>query len=656
MTVTPDEPWPHCGQGSDPATSPEGCPGIRIPGRDACLAHVTDAERSAYFTALGPGSDIDHRGTPFTEALLGELLGTLRDSGTSKVRIGNAQFEAATFEGTAEFGDVEFSGEARFEHVRFHGSARFGGVRFSGYAGFIGAHFEGGGWFASAQFEDAAHFEMAQFGEFTAFLAARFGQDAGFNGTRFGGDGIFRATHFGREAQFGSAQFDGEAQFDEVEVVGEAAFVATEFARRARFTAARFDGGARFDRARFAADALFDGAQFINRAWFHGSRVATYASFTGAQFTGVSELGPLVCGDAIYLSSAMFTVPFTLRVAARRLACARTQWEQTATLHVRYAAVDLTDAVLNAPLAVIAHPTPFEPGDSPLAELAPAVAVTSVRGLDAAHLVLTDVDLSDCVFSGAFHLDQLRLEGHCAFAPTPTGLHRRLLWPHWWTRRRTLAEEHHWRAQSSGQQDATPSTRRWRSRLLPDPRFSPAPEDIAALYRQLRKGFEDSKNDPGAADFYYGEMEMRRHNHTGTPRGERGLLWAYWLLSGYGLRASRALGWLGLAMMATVVLMMGFGLPQSSPKQQATGVVPAGGGPVTFEIDNEDPKNPTGDRYTSERFEKALKVTLNSVVFRSSGPDLTTAGDYIEMTSRFTEPVLLALAALAVRGRVKRGN
>ncbi|THA71800.1 hypothetical protein E6P78_04160 [Streptomyces sp. A0958] len=38
------------------------------------------------------------------------------------------------------------------------------------------------------------------------------------------------------------------------------------------------------------------------------------------------------------------------------------------------------------------------------------------------------------------------------------------------------------------------------------------------------------------------------------------------------------------------------------------------------------------------------------------GQDLTTAGDYIEMTSRLTEPVLLGLAALAIRGRVKRGN
>ncbi|WP_324289644.1 hypothetical protein [Streptomyces sp. H27-G5] len=71
-------------------------------------------------------------------------------------------------------------------------------------------------------------------------------------------------------------------------------------------------------------------------------------------------------------------------------------------------------------------------------------------------------------------------------------------------------------------------------------------------------------------------------------------------------------------------------------------------------IDKADPQNPTGNRITRKRFDKALSLTLNSVVFRSSGQDLTTAGAYIEMTSRLLEPALLALAVLAVRGRIKR--
>jgi DNA invertase Pin-like site-specific DNA recombinase len=36
------------------------------------------------------------------------------------------------------------------------------------------------------------------------------------------------------------------------------------------------------------------------------------------------------------------------------------------------------------------------------------------------------------------------------------------------------------------------------------------------IYRALRKAQEDKKNEPGAADFYYGEMEMRRHPSAST--------------------------------------------------------------------------------------------------------------------------------------------
>ncbi|MFI1386339.1 hypothetical protein [Embleya sp. NPDC020886] len=72
--------------------------------------------------------------------------------------------------------------------------------------------------------------------------------------------------------------------------------------------------------------------------------------------------------------------------------------------------------------------------------------------------------------------------------------------------------------------------------------------------------------------------------------------------------------------------------------------------------DNPDPTltGPLHDRFTAKRAEKATRVVVNSVVFRSSGQNLTKRGAYIEMVSRFLEPVLLALAILAIRGRVKR--
>jgi hypothetical protein len=47
-------------------------------------------------------------------------------------------------------------------------------------------------------------------------------------------------------------------------------------------------------------------------------------------------------------------------------------------------------------------------------------------------------------------------------------------------------------------------------------------------------------------------------------------------------------------------------------------------------------------------------TTINSVVFRSAGQDLTFPGTCIEMASRVVEPILLALCLLAVQGRIKR--
>lgn len=321
----------------------------------------------------------------------------------------------------------------------------------------------------------------------------------------------------------------------------------------------------------------------------------------------------------------------------------------TAELRLRYATVDFSHAVFEYPLTIAGEAAPFLLADSQeldeqaVAGTEPTVRIVSLRGVDAAHLVLADVDLTRCVFTGAVHLDLLRLEGTCTFAQVPARRPRR--WGRF-TQRRTLAEEQHWRARQPG---ADPG---WDVAVLGV--GSAGPAQLAPVYRALRKGFEDGKNEPGAADFYYGEMEMRRRDRTGTTRAERGLLHGYWLLSGYGLRAVRALGWLAVAMAGTIVLLMGLGLPKDDPPQEATGKVPAGGGTVTFEIEKDDPQYPTGDRFTGERFDKALNVTLNSVVFRSADQDLTTSGTYIEMASRLTEPVLLGLALLAVRNRVKR--
>ncbi|MFE3268089.1 pentapeptide repeat-containing protein [Streptomyces sp. NPDC059215] len=427
-----------------------------------------------------------------------------------------------------------------------------------------------------------------------------------------------------------STAFGNIAVFGSTTLKNYTVFVSTSFERDARFESATFKGDVRFGAATIKGEAGFEAAIFEKAV----------------------AVGPLVCAGRVKLSGAMFGGPVTLSFAAQRLECRRTRWSATAEIRLRYATVDFAHAVFEYPLTIAAEPDPFVPfGGGQLVEAAlapisgPEVRPASLRGVDAAHLALADVDLSRCLFAGTLYLDQLRLEGACTFDSAPSSARWRRWPPVRLTERRVLAEEHHWRA---SQPDAV---RGWTRR-------SSASDEsgrcrLAPVYRALRKAFEDGKHEPGAADFYYGEMEMRRHAGD-IPRSERNLLTAYGALSGYGLRASRALAWLGAAILLTILLLMAIGLPRGDPKQTATGTVPAGGGKVTFEIDKDDPHNPTGNRLTGERFEKALNVTLNSVIFRSADKDLTTAGTYIEMTSRITEPVLLGLAVLAVHNRVKR--
>ncbi|MFI8192001.1 pentapeptide repeat-containing protein [Streptomyces sp. NPDC085946] len=527
---------------------------------------MNDADRAAYLAALSPGTNIDHRGTPFTTELLDQLLDALHDPTTDTPRIGVAQFSEASFSGTAWFKQASFSGGARFDEASFSGPAEFDGASFSG------------------------------------------------------------------TAEFSGTSFSDQAGFDE----------------------ASFSSIARFDEASFSSTAQFSWASF-----------SSTAQFGGAHFEGASHLGPLVCDERVILDGAVFQQPVTVEIAARQVSCARTRWVSTATLQLRYAELDLRDAIFEYPVLVAARPTPFPlPAGIPasahaglllfeaeLSGLEPGVRLSTIGGVDAAHLALHDIDLSRCRFAGAVHLDQLRVDGWCAFATTPTGWSRRLPWR--WSRRTTLTEEHHWRVRAARRPDRATALG-WAGPQQDAPDLKPAA--VAALYRQLRKSLEDGKNEPDAADFYYGECEMRRHD-TARPRGERALLTVYWALSGYGLRATRALAWLGAAMAVTVAVMMLWGLPVDDPEPTLTGRQVSVGQQVVLTTDTPDPVNPTGPltrRVTTERFEKSLRVVINSVAFRSSGQDLTTAGTYTEMTSRLAEPVLLGLAVLAVRGRVKR--
>ncbi|MFG2895011.1 pentapeptide repeat-containing protein [Streptomyces sp. NPDC048248] len=575
--------WPHCGHSVARGTGPVGCRGVQVFGHTVCLAHLTHPNRASYLATLSPGADVDHRGTPFTGELLSELLTAFTDSVTGRPHLGEALFQEATF-----------SGDAVFD-----------GVRFGGRAWFTGADIEG---------------------------------NAQFNGVEFRGEALFEGARVGGRASFERATFDGGAWFVRTDMADTAVFGGVKFNAEASFFGAKFRGGAWFGGAEFRGDTWF------RRAEFHGD-----VSFLKVTFEHVATVGPLVCTGTLDLSEALFGAAVTIEVAADAVHCRRTRWMSTAALRLRNATVDLSDAVLEHPVSIAARSRPFTADGEVLPELSlssPHVRVLTLRGVDAAHLVLTDIDLSDCRFAGTIHLDQLRLEGRYRLATSPSGVRRRGVWPVRWTPRRTLAEEHHWRAtRQAGAEGWTPA---------PETEEVLVPAALAPVYRQLRKAFEDAKHEPGAADFYYGEMEMRRHADD-IPWSERSLLTLYWALSGYGLRAARALGWLLVAMTVTLMAMMLWGLPQGEGKSTSTGTLT--GRSITMTSGTPAPVNPDEpylDRLSSKRFERSLRVVVNSVIFRSSGQDLTTAGTYTEMLSRLTEPALLGLAVLGIRGRVKR--
>ncbi|MEU6343301.1 pentapeptide repeat-containing protein [Streptomyces sp. NPDC046977] len=654
-----------------------GCRGRVVEPYERCLEHLADAERAAYLGTLAPGSSVRHEGTTFTRELLGELLTAVRDPATGRPRFGRAGFTDCGFAGDLVLNQVTFDGEARFDGAHFaaqcllnrvvfggrssfHGSvfrgtARFSDVRVTGSATWTGmaldspaewegVRFEGPVSFGGTEFRESVRWHDVTFAGPVDFVRARFGAEAYFERTTFAGNASFIDLGLSDFVYFRSVTFHKGAFFVKVDFPGAVVFSQVEFRRETQFTEAVFNSTTRFSYCTFLRVPEFSWVRFRDDAVFSNVVFADGARFESTTFEVTSHLGPVVCLKTLDLSGARFRGPALVTAAASEVRAHRTHWSSTATLRLRHATVDLSDAAAELPLTVAAGPAPFTALENTQAPAgSAAVRVVSIRSVDAAHLVLTDLDLSDCRFAGAVHLDQLRLEGRCVFATPPSGFRRRGTVPGRWTSRRTLAEEHHWRTARGG------------SGWKPAPGGDvPGPATVAPLYRQLRKSLEDGKNEPDAADFYYGEMEMRR-NDPGRPGGERALLAVYWALSGYGLRASRAMGWLLAAMASTVLAMMLWGLAAQEPDPVSRGTVDGRRVQLTTRTpDPVDPSGPYARRMTGQRFEKSLRVVINSVVFRSSEQGLTTAGTYIEMTSRVTEPILLAFAALAVRSRVKR--
>jgi hypothetical protein len=168
-----------------------------------------------------------------------------------------------------------------------------------------------------------------------------------------------------------------------------------------------------------------------------------------------------------------------------------------------------------------------------------------------------------------------------------------------------------------------------------------AAQEIANLYRALRKGREDSKDEPGAADLYYGEMEMRR-KATAPYSVERWVLTLYWLVSGYALRASRAMISLILAVVLATLLFANMGFPAQQDSR----------GPASTTVTRQG----TSQATEWKQYLDALTYSLESTTSLLRPPDqaLTRPGRWVQIVLRLVGPLLFGLMILSLRGRIKR--
>lgn len=384
---------------------------------------------------------------------------------------------------------------------------------------------------------------------------------------------------------------------------------------------AQLEGPVELSRTRLAGAATFDRARCGGFLRLSGCVFEATVSFVDAEINGTLDL-----------RDAVLDGPTELRVATpgseMRLDGVRVSRPALLDLHAR--AIRLQGAVLEAETTIEATGDITARGlrvraasrlaGSSSADAAVRLLELQDATLDAPLSIAADVDASACRFMGAQGLDRLALA-----TSEILGLR---------DGRRALVEEN----------DATATTAAGPQQI--------AHGDVARLYRALRKGLEDAKDAPGAADFYFGEMEMRR---TGATRlSERTLITLYWLVSGYGLRAGRAaLSLLLVLTLATAGLMLGGYADAGSSAVRIEQSVDLATGRPTGPQTATSSQARTPDPCLDDAVVQTLNAAVGLPVAVTERP-LNQLGSVIRVLVRILAPVLLALLVLALRARVQR--
>jgi pentapeptide repeat protein len=464
-------------------------------------------------------------------------------------------------------------------------------------------------WFSGATFEVPAF-----------FFGWRFYGNLNFDGTRFAQGANFYGAVFERNVSFVGAKFSAG-----VEDISD--FRAKFSDLSAEFEDAVFKGGLELASAEFEEEARFYKARFHYEVDFRGASFAGLASFQETEWFAPQRLfGRISLGGDLNLRRASFDGDLLLEVEGGRVNFEDTRFGDALTIRARGTVLALEHLDLTRPaLVALAPKSEADGGEATAVDFSPdpsEIALPKIRSLRDSNvlgLTIASASLRECLFQGVRNIDRLSIEGNVPFAEAPKGR----------SRRRTVYEESIWRLARADR--AGTAFGRMAARLVAPgwlavqasasdtAEVGVQPDQLARIYRGLRKSLEESKDYAGASDLYYGEMEMRLRARS-TPPADRCIIALYWLLSGYGLRASRSLLALALLLAIFSFLFAAFGF-----------------------VDDES------------MLDGFLHSARAAALFPQSDEiDLTQAGQVFQIALRVVGPALIGLSALALRARIKR--
>lgn len=365
-------------------------------------------------------------------------------------------------------------------------------------------------------------------------------------------------------AQFRGDRFDGLAQFSHATFPPDSDFSEVHFAQAVDFSDAHFTGNAFFQDAKFDHGATFTFSRFAGQVSFDSATFSANADLAGTTFAGPLSLIKTHFAKRTSFGGAEFT---------GRVEFIRTTFGSVTSFCF---AIFRQQALFQGdPEALILHESAVD--------FRFAIGITET-------IRFRNADLRRCRFDGT---DCRRIEftNVC------------------WARQRGRVAIFDEIVLRNG----------------PEPRSHWT--SVERLYRELKQNHEDRRDYERAGDFHYGEKEMRRRGPD-TPAGLRGILFLYWLLSGYGERILRPLSWaIGLLLYCAVVYILGgVALAESN---------------ITLAFAD----LPQALRYS---FEVMFFLSPDDLVPRSP------AGQWLRAIEAVLGPIFLGLFAVALRQRLKR--